>query len=742
MTGKLKIEERPELAPRDPRDFISVHDAFAATAGGHEPKMGDYWRVLVKRKWTIFAAVIVVVTVAGIISLRMTRIYDAVSLLTIANEMPSYLDLKDNNQRQSSTTEEDNIDTQVRILQSDALALEVIKKMGLDRNPEFAGRATVAMSGGVAVAETPNQTLEREDALIRVIADNINVRQIPNTTIIEITYANPNPQLAADIANAIASTFIEDNIKTRFQSSSQAADWLSKQLADLQIKVEVSQSKLNEYQKEHNIVGVDDKQNLTTTNLGQVNSELMSARLDRIQKESLADMTKRSDAGSIGAVLQDPVLLGLRQQQTELQAEYAQQSTQFGPAYPRVAEIANRLQQVNKTYQEQLANVVSRIQNDYDTAVRREQMLQSALNAQTDAANQLNETAIEYKVLKQEADANRQIYDSLVGKLKEASLEAGLNSSNIRVVAPARVPLKPARPNIPRNMEFALLLGLVGGIALAFTLEALDSSVRTPEQAEISSGLPTIGLIPLEAGHLDDDPLTTRALLAKGRARPANMVAYRDPKSQIAEAYRALRTSILLSRPKHYPQSILVTSAAPQDGKSMTSVNIAIVMAQQGKRVLLIDADLRRPSLHRVFGVPSTVGLCSVLSGEAKSEDAIVPTVQPNLFFMPAGPLPPDPSELLSSASMRGLLAQWREEYDFIVVDSSPILSVTDAVMLSVEVEAVILVVRAGQTAVGALRRSRDLLLNVKADILGIVLNAADLSSAEYYYYSSAKYDN
>lgn len=739
MTGKLKIEEKPELAPRDPRDFISVHDAFAATTGQHEPKMGDYWRVLVKRKWTVFAAVIVVVTVASIISLRMTRIYDATALISIARQTPSVLDFR-NQQGSQGSSEEDNIDTQVRILQSDALALEVIKRMALDKNPEFAGPLAIKSSGGLSVSETPQETLQREDALINTLGDNTNIRQLPNTTIIEITYANPNPQLAANISNAMATTFIEDNIRARFESTTQAAEWLSKQLADLQIKVETSQSRLNQYQREHSIIGVDDKQNLTTQNLDSVNRELISARLDRISKQSLAEMTKQSDANSIGAVLQDPVLLGLRQQQTGLQAEIAQASTLFGPAWPKVAELNNRLKEIDKTYQEQLSNSIRKIQNDYETAVRREQMLQSALSAQTDVANQLSEKAIDYKVLKQEADANRSLYDSLVQKLKEASLQSALNSSNIRVVAPARIPLNPSRPNILRNMEFALLLGLVGGIALAFTLEALDSSVRTPEQAESSSGLPTIGLIPLEEGYIEEDSRAARALLAKGRARPATMVAYRDPKSQIAEAYRALRTSILLSRPKHYPQSILVTSAAPQDGKSMTSVNVAIVMAQQGKRVLLVDADLRRPSLHRVFSVPSTIGLCSVLSGEAKSEDAIVPTVQPNLFFMPAGPLPPDPSELLSSASMQGLLRQWREEYDFIVVDSSPVLSVTDAVMLSVEVDAVILVVRAGQTAIGALRRSRDLLLNVKADLLGIVLNAADLSSADYYYYSSAKY--
>jgi polysaccharide biosynthesis transport protein len=366
-------------------------------------------------------------------------------------------------------------------------------------------------------------------------------------------------------------------------------------------------------------------------------------------------------------------------------------------------------------------------------------MLQAALAEQTTVADKLNENAIEYKVLKQEADSNRQLYDGLLEQLKEASLAAGLNSSNIRVVDRARVPLHPSGPNLFRNLEFAFLIGLTGGIAIAFGMETLDTTVRTPEQAENISGLPTLGVIPLQSAFERPRPERGKThILPKAQrngVRPRPLISYLEPQSEIAEAYRALRTSILLSSASHPPRSILVTSAVAQDGKTMTCINIAIVLAQQGKRVLLVDADMRRPHLHRAFGLKGTVGLSNILTGGAGASDAIQTTVQPNLFVIPAGPVPPHPAELLSSSLMRDLLRQWRAEYDHVILDSPPVISVTDPVVLSVQADAVLLIVRSGQTTAAHVRRTRNLLQSVNAGLLGIVVNAADLTSPDYYYY-------
>jgi capsular exopolysaccharide synthesis family protein len=745
MSSTKLLEGTTELAPPDWTTINTVQDVYGLSS--RERTLGDYWRILRKRKWTIIVSLVVVVTAAALISLRMTPIYDAVARVSISSQAPtSILNFKDNQQYSEPIDQESLIGTQVNILQSNTLALLVIRNLGLNNRPEFAGKEQPTTTGGVPMSGSSAQTLGREDQLINTFHSSLNVLPVPNTAIIEIKYSSPDPRLAAEIANATANTFIEQNVKARFDSTMQAADWLSKQLADLQIKVETSQARLIEYQKGHGIVGTDDKQNLTFEKLNELGKQLTQAQADRIQKESLYQIAKGTNPDALASVLQDPALAALHQQQTQLQTQYALLRTQFGSEYPKVLEVQNQLNQINKAFQEELQSGILRVQNEYYTAVKREQMLKAALDEQTAVANQLDENAIEYRILKQEADSNRQLYDGLLEKLKEASLAAGLNSSNISIVDKARIPLFPARPNVPRNMLFAVLLGLVGGVAIAFALEAVDTTVRTPDQAQSLSGLPVMAVIPFKAdiGGAKAQGASSRLLLTakQSSTRAGALVSYLEPQSEIAEAYRTLRTSILLSSAGKPPQVVVFTSALPQDGKTMTSVNTAFVMAKQGKRVLLIDADLRRPSIHKAFDLRPEIGLSNVLSGLAKWKDAVQPTMESTLFLLPSGPLPPHPSELLGCGLMQDLILEWRKEYDHILLDSPPVLSVTDAVLLAVQADMVTLVVRSGQTTMGAVRNARDLLLHLKAPLRGIVLNAFDLQSPDYYYYyySGSKY--
>jgi succinoglycan biosynthesis transport protein ExoP len=738
MESRRFLEGPSELARPDTHRLAELQEMYGTPA--REQSLSDYWRILQKRKWTVIVSIVVVFVAAGLISVRMTPIYDAAARIIISQRAPNPLNFKDSDQTSiTAGSQQDDIATQLKVMQSETMAELVINRLNLDRRPDFAGKLQTISSGGITVSQSPDQERSRQEQLIRKFLSGLKVQQVPSTSIVEIKYSNPDPSLAAEIANTITSTYIEQNIKARYDSTMQAADWLSKQLADLQIKMETSQAKLVQYQKEHSIVGTDDKQNLTVDKLDELNKELTQAQADRIQKESLYQVAITSNPGGLGPVLQDPLLMSLRQQQTQLQAQYALLSTGFGPAYPKVLEIKNQLDQVDKSYREEVQNSVNRIQNDYQTSVKREQMLQAALAQQTDVADQLNENAIEYKFLKQEADSNRLLYDGLLQRLKEASLAAGLDSSNIRIVDEARVPLHPARPNIPMNLEFALLIGLVGGVAIAFAMEALDTTIRTPEQAETVSGLPILGVIPLQSSFDKAVTSIAKARLLKtfprNGERPRPLISYLEPQSETAEAYRALRTSILLSSVSHPPRSILVTSSVPQDGKTITCVNVGIVLAQQGKRILLVDADMRRPTIHKIFGMSGQTGLSNILTGNAKVSDAIQATVQPNLFALPAGPIPPHPSELLSSALMQDLLKRWREEYDHIIIDSPPVISVTDAVLLSVQADAVLLIIRSGQTTTAHVRRTRNLLQSVKASLLGVVVNAADLASPDYYYY-------
>ncbi len=721
-----RLEPAAEGPARPPYHYVSTFS--------QEQVIGDYWRILLKRKWTVLATLIIVLTVTAIVTLRMTPIYEAVGRISVNREGADLLGFKD----PAAPNPDDwdinvTLETQVRILQSDGLALQVARKMGLDRK-----------AGSANLTGPPQLDTAGEAALIGAVKGPLHVRAIPDTRLIELRYSSPDARFAADVVNTLANTYIEQNFKTKYESTMQAADWLSRQLADLQIRVETSQEKLVKYQREHNILGIDDKQNITTSKLDELNRELTAAEADRIQKQSLYQLAASGNPEALSPVAQSPLLQKLREEESDLKNQVAQLLTQFGPSYPRVAELNNRLKQVGSNIQAEIRKSAERLQKDYDAALRRENMLRAALDAQKREANRLNENAIEYNLLKRDADSNRQLYEGLLQKLKEAGIAAGLNSSNIRIVDVARVPPRPARPDLPRNLELALLLGLTGGIALAFALEALDNTVRTPEQAEFIAALPSLGMIPLSA-RLNRKLGYGRRQLSAGNNGDGKveLVALARPASEMAESYRALRTSLLLSQLGAPPKVILVTSALPQEGKTTTCINSAVVLAQQGRRVLLVDADLRRSSIHAALRIHAEPGLTDLLTGAETAHPLIIPAPQlPNLFVLPAGRTPPHPAELLSSPLMKELMRQWREQFDHIILDTPPALSVTDAVLLSVLVDSVLLVVRSGHTTRAALRRARELLNQVNARTMGMVINAVNLASPEYsdVYYGGAKY--
>ena len=426
----------------------------------------------------------------------------------------------------------------------------------------------------------------------------------------------------------------------------------------------------------------------------------------------------------------------LLSKQADLKIQSADLNTQFGPSYPKLAQLNNQLKEVDSQIQQEMKKLVGKVRGQYTTALRREGMLREALEKQKQEANKLNESAIEFNLLKRDSETYRLLYEGILQKLKEASVSAGLKSNNFRIVDTARPPSYPIEPNIPRNLGFALVLGLATGVGAAFLKEGLDNTIRTTEQAQNISGLASLGMIPLGSKSAREGPNAKRLVIASSK-EAVELVTQTRPQSQMAESYRALRTSLLLSNLGAPPKVIMVTSALPQEGKSTTSINCALVLAQKkGVRVLLIDADLRRPSIHKTLGMGPRSGLSNVLTGSTSLEQAITPTsIHPNLFVLPAGTSPPDPAELLGSQNMRDMLNQLRLQYDHIVVDTPPSLSVTDAVVLSPAADAVVLVIRSNQTTKTALRRARDILAQVNAKVVGVLLNAVDLSSPDYYYY-------
>ena len=728
------------------RSVAAIHPAAAV----HDSILRDYLRVLIKRIWVVLGTLAVVFGATLIASLRATPIYDAVGSIAINKPDPMLTSLRDGN-NSIDYYDPTDLDTEVRILRSDLLALQVISELNLDKMPEFGGKGINTPSSSIELttdAMQPNSA--RANALLAGFKSNLSVLLEPNTRIIDVHFRSPNKELAARVVNTLANTYIEQNFKTRFESTMQASDWLSRQLVDLQMKVETSQEKLVRYQKEHQILGADDKQNITTAKLEELNKELTEAESGRMEKEALYRLAESGDTDSAASVAagaaapgqsspgSSPLLDKLQGQKADLKIQAAQLSTQFGPAYPKVAQLNNQLQEIDRQIQGEMKKVTAHLRGDYQAALDRENLLRAALGEQEQQQNKLNESAIEYSFLKRDFETNRTLYEGLLQKLKEAGVTAGLRSNNIREVDIARTPAGPAEPNIPRNLSFAFVLGLTSGIGLAFLLEGMDNTVRTPEQAQLISGLPSLGLIPMGSKSSAEGGMK-RALVLNGskEAKEAvELITQSRPQSQMAESYRALRTSLLLTSLGAPPKTILITSALPREGKTTTSINTAIVLAQKGTRVLLIDADLRRPSIHKTLGLGARVGLSNVLTGGATVQQATVrSSLMPNLYILPAGTPPPNPAELMASTQMVELLAELREQYDHVVVDTPPTLSVTDAVVISTKADAVVLVIRSSQTTKPALRRARDILMQVNARVAGVLLNAVNLDSADYYYY-------
>jgi len=711
----------------------------------HESALGDSLRVLVKRKWIILSCLAGIFSIVAIASLRMTPVYEASGTIQI-NKPDSSLNFQNSATFNVDYYDPTELETELKILQSDLLATQVIRELNLDRGPALAGQAPPSPSSIDLAPDPLESDPARASAAVESFKSNLKVDLSPNTRIVEVHYRSPDPQMAANIVNTLMQTYVENNYKARFESTMQASDWLTKQLIDLQMKLETDEEKVVRFQKEHEILGTDEKQNIIMSKLDELNKALTEAESERMDKEALYRLVESGDPNaiaassgsvSVGSNSQSASVLldNLRAKKADLKIQVADLNTQFGPAYPKLAQLNNQLKEVDAEMDSELKKILSALRGQYTTALERENMLRDAFEKQKQEANKLNESAIEYSMLKREADTSRELYDGLLEKLKEAGVAAGLKSNNYRIVDNARPPQAPIEPDIPRNLLFAVVLGLASGVGLAFVLEALDSTVRTTEQAQLISGLSSLGMIPLGSKAAREGSNPKRLVIATSK-EAVELVTQARPQSQMAESYRALRTSLLLSNLGAPPKVIMVTSALPQEGKTTTSINTAVVLAQKGVRVLLIDADLRRPSIHKTLGMGPHSGLSNVLTGSTTLDQAIVRTaLLPNLFVLPAGTPPPNPAELLASPNMRDVLQQLREHYDHVVIDTPPSLSVTDAVVLSPRADAVILVIRSGQTSKTALRRSRDILFQVNAKLVGVLLNAVDLSSPDYYYY-------
>jgi capsular exopolysaccharide synthesis family protein len=699
-----------------------------------EPHLYDYLLILRKHQWLILSFLLAVVTIVSIATFRMQPVYSTTARIEIDRENTSVLPFQGADSYDFMVDMDNYIETQSRILTSETLALHTIRNSGLIPHAEMQG----APAGSEAITSGSLANHKRPPELGAFLG-SLTVKRVPQSRLLDVTFESTDAQLAAQILNAHIANFMEENFRSRYDTTAKATLWLTDQLSELKVKVQNSEDARLAYERQHQIWELDDKQNITTQRLTDLNKEVTEAQSERMRKEALYEFAKAGNIDVVPQLRENNTLQELTKRHSDVYTQYLDALNQYGPNFPKVQRQQAQLKEIEVLMDNEKRNILEALGNDYNAARQREGLLNEALNEQKAEVNVMAQSLVEYNILKREAEANKTMYDGLLTKLKEANISAGLKSSNIRVVDPAMVPSQPSRPAKARNIGLSFLIGLVGGMGLALLREYLDNTVKTPDDIENLARLPALAVVP---AFTNEDGTGRRGRFmsgasSNGHEKRIELVAQHLPKSQMSEAFRALRTALLLSQADHPPQVVLVTSALPREGKTTAAANLAVTLAQLGDRTLLIDADLRKPGVGRLLNMMDGkyAGLSSYLAGVSSLELVAVPhPLIPNLVAIPTGPLPPNPADLLSSHKLADALRELRSQYKFIVIDSPPILAATDAVILSVQTDGVLLVVRSGETPKEAFTRARDLLTSVKCRLLGVVLNAVDSSAPDYYY--------
>jgi len=612
--------------------------------------------------------------------------------------------------------------TEIAILKSESLLLDVARDQNLANDPAFLGPA--------ARYQNVDDPVVRH-RVIAALERDITVVVIPKTDLVRISCNTGKAQLSADIVNQLVKDYITHSFKSRDEATKRVSNFFSTTLDDLKQQVETSQEQMLELQKKLGVLGFDPKDNQITTTLDDLNKAAGVAELARIAAETRYQVLSSMDPSILdqaGNAYTPSNVSNLRGLLNAAQTSLAQLSATLGPNHYKVVGLRNQVDELQKEIAVEEKRILSEAQQTYLAAQAQENQTNNALDAEKATAYKLRDDLLQYTLREREYEANRTLYDGLEQRLRTAGVEAGLESTEIEPIDKAYPPLGPTLKPRTNILIIDTFVMLIFGVILAFVLESLDTGLRSVAEIESVSGLPSLALIPRARRSVSDETSLSTAM--------RNLGTLSSPKSQFSEAFRALRTSLLLSVAGGEPKVILLTSATPSEGKTTVSINLACVLAQRNVRVLIIDADLRRPTVHHRFGLNGKVGLTSVLTGSVSLEDAIqtIPEI-PQLDVLVSGPVPPFPTEMLSSETMRQLLERVRGMYTHIVMDSPPLLSVTDSVVLARDADAVVMIVRHGKSSKHAMRRARDLLIRSGAPVTGIVLNAVDLNSPEYYAY-------
>jgi len=742
-----------------------------------EVNLLDYWRVVWKRRWTVAAFALIVIAVAAFRTFTVTPTYTAKGTLLIEKE-PNILTFEEI--FQIETFRDDYYQTQYKLLQSRALAeraveeLKLSEKIAAERKPKK-GKAAID---------------PKEPAFRRSVIDSflgrIEVKPVRMTRLVEVTFKDSNSEFAADAVNALFDSFIDMNVEAKYAATEQATEFLTGQIASLRAEIESKEKELQIYGAEKNIIALSDKETTIIDKLGDLNRALTEAQIDRVKKEAYYNEIRNVSPDYFPETLTNPLIQRLREDYVRLSREYMKKSETFRPDYPEMQRLKTELESARNLLEAEAKNLIKAAYSDYQAALNKEKSLEGVFNKQKQEAFQLNSNAIAYNSLRIELENKKNMHESLLRRQSETGVAArlrGLRTANMRVVDRAQVPLSPSSPRTKVNLILALVVGLFGGVGLAFLFEYLDNSVKTSEDVERFGRLPSLGVIPEFSmggfrkgygygygygyGHgrkkkergwkkKIKEPLDLKIALKNGKSqksdagagseaaasekeaeppiRSIELIAAHAPKSSFTESYRLIRTALLLSSANPEMKAIVVSSPLPSEGKSATIGNLAVTIAQAEKRVLVVDSDLRKPRQHRIFGVKNLDGLTNYLTVGVELKDLIKSTRVPNLFLINSGPVPPNPTELLGSEKMGKLVKELRQYFQYILFDSAPLLVVTDALALAPHTDGLILVVWGGKTPRESLRKAREQLDLMKIKPLGVIINRLNIRDHSYYY--------
>ncbi len=742
-------QQQPPQQPQSPLDAPTRFEPLGAIPGAvnnssAEPMLPfqHYWNIILKRIQLIGLVAVLVFTLVAIYTFRQPKIYEARATIIIDMSTPKVLGNDVQPVVEFSAADYWNsgqyFETQYAIIKSRQVAQKVVEKLGLANDLVFLGLDKVEED------KLPD-LLMKSDPVAR-LQEITEVSPALESRIVTILVRHSDPDMASRIANAITEAYQLQNAERAKESTYGAYDWLTNQYQDVKQRLEDSDAALYDFKRKNNLISTSlaDNQNITSQRLLDLNRQLTDVQAERLKVAAEVNEIRRLRRGErstvpIENVIDNPLVQGLKTNYTQLRQKEAELSGRYLDQHPEVVAVNKQIELVRR----QLYKEIDTILNASEKRLRVLQSTEGQLRAEIDRlkgeALELNQKELEYNRLEREKETNSRLYELVLRRLKETDISRLLQNNNVRILDRALVPEVPIMPRVPLNLAIGVLLGLVAGVALAFLREAIDSTVKTQEDVEEGLGMTFLGVIPTikETREGPDKGVP----LPEGETRDLHVHEF--PKSSVAECCRTIRTNIFFMSPDKRMSRLLVTSAGPREGKTVTAVNIATVMSQSNSRVLIVDTDMRRPRVHRVFGLENEIGLSSLIIGEATYEDAIKRTPVPNLDVLMCGPIPPNPAELLHTERFHRILEELEERYDWIIFDSPPTIAVTDSMILSNLVDGVLLVVKGSQTSKELVRRAKEKLAGVNAPLLGCVLNDVDLENREYghyYYYYYRRY--